>query len=683
MPKDKKSKKADKKSRTAEKQNKSATKAKQKERKAQKKVGSADSDAEDIDLDEVLAEYARQQAQFLKVSETSVPDPPSARASSTLIASPSSKNEVFLFGGEHYNGALAVFYNDLYIYQINHDVWRHVTSPNTPLPRSGHAWTRGGNDAAIYLFGGEFSSPKQGTFYHYNDLWRLDPNTREWSKLDPKGKGPPARSGHRMTYWKNFIILFAGFQDTSSTTKYLDDLWLYDTQTFVWHSPKLPPVSQKPDARSSFSFLPNETGAALFGGYSRMKGFAKGKHIKGGQSAQRTVLRPVIHQDNWFLRISVSSEANQAQSLPMVRWERRRRSVNLPNPARAGATMAFHKGRGVLFGGVHDVEESEEGIDSEFFNELFTWNIDRNRWFKSTLRKQRTSQKGPNRSDIGGRQRGRAKADEEDLLRNLAALETGTGISNADKMDIDLSSDEEEQTSKIEKPVSFELPHPRFNVQITVQGDILLLYGGTYEKGDREYTFDDLYAIDLGKLDGVRELFKREIEDWVGSDDEMSDDEDEDSDEDGSDMEDQGLDGVSVQDDAESTVGTSIGHGSVVTSITEPDEPMIIEEEISVIDQTRHLPHPRPFESLRDFHARTVIQWQEVILEEMRTAGASSAAVQGVKELRKKAFGRAEERYWDVRDEIREEEDRQEEAGIGEVVGLEARADALSGGRRR
>jgi hypothetical protein len=57
---------------------------------------------------------------------------------------------------------------------INKDEWRMITSPNSPLPRSGHAWCRGGNAGGIYLFGGEFSSPKQGTFYHYNDV---GPNT--------------------------------------------------------------------------------------------------------------------------------------------------------------------------------------------------------------------------------------------------------------------------------------------------------------------------------------------------------------------------------------------------------------------------------------------------------------------------------------------------------------------------
>ena len=220
MAKDAKKKKAEKKARVASKQEK---KSSQKEKKQSKKAKDEDSDAEDVDLDSILAEYQKQQERFLKVTEVSS-DPPSPRASSTLVASPSNSNEVFLFGGEYYNGSLATFFNDLFIYKINSDDWRRVTSPNSPLPRSGHAICQGGNAGGIYLFGGEFSSPKQGTFYHYNDFWRLEPGTREWTKIEAKN-GPPARSGHRMTYFKNYIVLFGGFQDTSQQTKYLQDVW--------------------------------------------------------------------------------------------------------------------------------------------------------------------------------------------------------------------------------------------------------------------------------------------------------------------------------------------------------------------------------------------------------------------------------------------------------------------------
>jgi len=169
MAKDKKGKSEGKKAKAAEKKVKQEKKSSKKNDAKSKKERAADSDAEDVDLDSVLAEFAKKQEAFLKVTETTC-EPPKARASSTLIASPESENELFLFGGEYFNGALAEFYNDLYVYLIAKDEWRVVTSPNSPLPRSGHAWCRGGNAGGVYLFGGEFSSPKQGTFYHYNDV---------------------------------------------------------------------------------------------------------------------------------------------------------------------------------------------------------------------------------------------------------------------------------------------------------------------------------------------------------------------------------------------------------------------------------------------------------------------------------------------------------------------------------
>jgi hypothetical protein len=167
MAKDKKSKSEDKKKKLAEKKQKQEKKGEKKSAAKTAKTKADDSDAEDVDLDAVLAEFAKKQEQFLKVTEV-VCEPPKPRASSTFIASPSNSNELFLFGGEYFNGALASFYNDLYVYATNKDEWHLVTSPNAPLPRSGHAWCRGGNAGGIYLFGGEFSSPKQGTFYHYN-----------------------------------------------------------------------------------------------------------------------------------------------------------------------------------------------------------------------------------------------------------------------------------------------------------------------------------------------------------------------------------------------------------------------------------------------------------------------------------------------------------------------------------
>lgn len=156
MAKEKKGKSDAKKAKLAEKKQKQEKKAQKKEKaKASKLDGS---DAEDVDLDAVLAEYKKAQEEFVKITETVSEEPPKPRSSSTFLASPSNSNQLLLFGGETWNGALANFYNDLNIYYTDRDEWHCVTSPNAPLPRSGHAWCRGGNQKdSVFLFGGEFS----------------------------------------------------------------------------------------------------------------------------------------------------------------------------------------------------------------------------------------------------------------------------------------------------------------------------------------------------------------------------------------------------------------------------------------------------------------------------------------------------------------------------------------------
>lgn len=686
MAKDKK-KSADKKAAKAAKAAKQEKKASKKDKKVATKNKNVDSDAESIDLDDVLAQYAKEQEQYHAITET-ISEPPSARTATTLLGNPANENEILLFGGEYFNGATAHFYNDLFVYNVKQDVWKHVTSPNSPLPRSGHAWCRAGNTKDVYLFGGEFSSPKQGTFYHYNDFWRLDPTTREWTRVETKGKaaGPPARSGHRLVAFKQYILLFGGFQDTSATTKYLNDLWIYDCVNFSWHAPKLQVARAVPDARSSFSWLPHEQGAVLFGGYSRVKATAamnkqqqqqKGKKGTsgggGGGGSSRVVLKPKVHEDTWYLRIVPPASDAPAGTLPTVSWERRKRPANAPNPPRAGATMAFHKGRGIMFGGVHDVEESEEGIDSEFFNQLFVWNIERNRYMPLSLRRPKANpnKRAAQQAAMSRRERGRV--DEEELMANLRALELKAGTGGApagEDEDAKAKEEDEEEASRPEKPRLYEFPHPRFNAALAVQGDILYIYGGTFEKGDREYTFDELWSINLNHLDGVVEIFKRELEDWQGSDDEAeTDEEEEDDDEDDEEEEQEDkTDTASIP----STAPTSVSGKPESAAEEDPGTT----EEISALTDT--LPHPRPFESLRDFYARTSEAWQTLVVDELTKS--SRGTEKTPKEIKKAAFDQAEEKWWDCREEIRALEDEQEAAGIGEVVSLADKAGGEGAG---
>ena len=382
------------------------------------------------------------------------------------------------------------------------------------------------------------------------------------------------------------------------------------------------------------------------------------------------------------------------------------------------------------------MEESEEGIESEFFNSLFVWNVDRNRFFPLSLKRPRQRQ-GPGKGREAAaaaalaersRRGGRAKADEADLLRNLASLEArgdGDGDSKSKSNSIKsimrttdepmpmegieyTAQDEsdEEGGGKVEKPVWFEMPHARFNAQVSVHKDVAYIFGGTYEKGEREYTFDDMYAVDLGRLDGVKVIYYNEPRDWHAreeddeeddeeedeGDDESEDDEGEESEDEDKEEEDENEDGEKDEIPEEDTGAMDIETATITSPTTSSTT---IDTSTST---TSTSPHPRPFESLRAFYARTLPQWQDIVLQDLRratnnhnldannnnnnttnsTSGNSSSEFKSIKEARKLAFDRAEARWWDVREEMGALEEEQDEAGIGEVVELAEKGGAGS-----
>ncbi|KAI5842689.1 hypothetical protein BZA05DRAFT_411960 [Tricharina praecox] len=684
MAKKDKKKTVDKKARVAEK---TARKSATKEKKSSKKAGGKDViiDATDQDIDAVLEEYARKQAQFLKVTETVLDGPPPLRSGPTLTASPASASELFLFGGETFNGSLAAFFNDLNIYNTATGSWRCITSPNSPLPRSGH-WVCATQHAGgtLWLFGGEFSSPKQNTFYHYNDFWSFECKTREWARVEVKGKAPPARSGHRMVGWKNLVVLWGGFQDTSASTKYLGDLWVFNVVSYTWTQVVLPAHGQRPDARSSFSLLPHEQGAVLFGGYSKTK-VASAQKKGGGKMAVSEIGN--VHEDSWLLRLD-------QEDMGKIRWERRKKPGNAPNPKRVGVTMAPHKGRGIMFGGVHDKAETDEGLDSIFFNELYAWSVERNRFFPLALRKARQQKRMVEQR--GGR-RDRGREAEEELFKNLARLEAEQAGKSAEEMREEeerKKADEEKERLAIlqQSELTLNLPTPRMHCALAVQDDVLYIYGGTFEKEDREIAYDELFAIDLGKLDGVRTVFSRQTEtEWVDS--ESEDDEDDEDDEEDSEEEEEEEEEVnekkpkiSEAELEERRAEKAKKKARTAPAIEVPAESPTAEDQ----EEPEHpaaedpAPHPRPFESLREFYARTSNEWQQLLIEQAEAEGKNT--MKTVKELKKDAFAIAEEKWWDCREEIRALEDEQEEAGIGEVVSLADKSGGGGGGgvgRRR
>jgi len=318
--------------------------------------------------------------------------------------------------------------------------WKTVSSPNTPSPRCSHQSVLLNSGATLLIFGGEFGTANQ--FHHFNDTWKLDLASSKWTKLDLK-KAPSARSGHRMAAWRNFAVLFGGFHQTLTSDRWFGDLWLFDNRTDLWQEVVFPSTHSLPAPRSGSQFvmLPNKDCAVLYGGYSEVRstgaegilvpskggkgGGGKGGGGGGGGSGDSNLLfrksKSVVHTDMWLLRLSPLLLSTP--SAPT--WERIR-AVGIPPSPRVGFTMSTWRDKLILFGGVLDKEGgatdegeevgpvkpttggdvvakkgahsakkgSDEIVRSAFYNDMYSFDLGRKRWYKLDLKKKKLSTRG-------------------------------------------------------------------------------------------------------------------------------------------------------------------------------------------------------------------------------------------------------------------------------------------------
>lgn len=214
-------------------------------------------------------------------------------------------------------------------------------------------------------------------------------------------------------------------------------------------------------------------------------------------------------------------------------------------PPRSGFSLAVGPaGRAILFGGVCD-EEDEETLEGDFFNDLYLYDISKNRWFPGQLKVRNVLQQsahrpplqGPllfyllntrcvwtqgNRSEKKKRRRGK-KAGEDGGQENETkqgsndaeeqpteivkevVTEDGTvitikqAISTAQESEEDDDEEEDEQGGGAAAPAVE--PCPRSSAMAAVKHGKLYLYGGMFEVGDRQFTLNDLYCLDLHKME--------------------------------------------------------------------------------------------------------------------------------------------------------------------------------------
>jgi N-acetylneuraminic acid mutarotase len=518
-------------------QEKTLQKANKKAAKSLKKElgGSAGDDVEDI-----IAELEKKEQAATAVSIESC-DPPGPRSHATLTAHPS-KDELLLFGGEFDNGQTTAVFNELYVYNIAKNEWRRVSSPNSPLPRSSHQAValEMNNEAQLWLFGGEFTSPNQSQFYHYNDVWCLHLSNMTWEKVAVKG-GPSARSGHRMIVHKRKLVIFGGFYDNGQVVRYFNDLHVFDLDTRTWlkigaaaqsASASLAPIVKRKDAadstvvetapgpRSGFHFFVNEEKncAVVYGGYRKEK-------VKG------EVERSTTLQDMWALDLTAftwtmlrkqppapkpaPSAKNQkpagakgkggkgdkadkaAEAKDKVLAKPQVTVVTGPALAsagpsvRSGASMCvIPKKRCVLFGGAVD-EESDEDMQTVCLDDMYMLRLDTMKWYPWSMRKPKAkgavaATTAAAAASAGAASEEKAKVDAHDSDAEFDSADEEDVVDPAapasDSAPSNAAASSQAHRAAAKEDLSF-MPSPRYRALLAVKGSILYLWGGIAEQG--------------------------------------------------------------------------------------------------------------------------------------------------------------------------------------------------------
>ncbi|XP_015372908.1 PREDICTED: kelch domain-containing protein 4 [Diuraphis noxia] len=306
----------------------------------------------------IVAHIEAKNKSKIKVTETKI-DNPSRRSNFSFVPHPD-KDEIILFGGEFHNGKNTIMYNDLIFYNISHNTWTLVDAPGAPPSRSSHsAVSVAVDNGQLWIFGGEFASPSEYQFYHYNDLWVFGLKNRNWTKIMAEG-GPCGRSGHRMVLSKRHLVLFGGFQDNTHNYQYFNDLYAFSLADYKWKTIKT--SGQAPSPRSGCQMFAMEDGRIIvYGGYYKEK--VKKDYDKGTILIDMYMLTPE-KGDTDFSNYRWS-KVKQAGSLPTARC------------SLSGSPISGHN-KAYIFGGVYDEEEGEDDLTSTFYNDLYMLDLEQN-----------------------------------------------------------------------------------------------------------------------------------------------------------------------------------------------------------------------------------------------------------------------------------------------------------------
>ncbi|XP_063700170.1 F-box only protein 42 [Culicoides brevitarsis] len=153
-------------------------------------------------------------------------------------------NFMYVFGGSSVGGA----FNDLWSFNLSSREWsRPVSMGNYPNPKANSSLVRYRN--TLILFGGwrQTSGNTHQPHLLFNELHCYDLEERRWT-IKNFSYGPNPTAAHTATVHRDKMVVFGGFSrlenDVQGTT---NEVWYLDLKTFVWRKPKI--LDKKPTAR--------------------------------------------------------------------------------------------------------------------------------------------------------------------------------------------------------------------------------------------------------------------------------------------------------------------------------------------------------------------------------------------------------------------------------------------------
>jgi len=624
---------------------------------------------------------------------------PAPRANATLTVSEDKHAHLYLFGGEYFDGVQNVVLDELLRWDIQKMEWKRILTPSPrPSPRCAHSCVFYKN--SLYVLGGELATADQ--YHHYKDLWKFDVVENKWQEIVVRNTGtiPTARSGHAAFVWKHYMVVFGGFYEALRDTRWFNDICVLDLQTHLWMDIPHSKLASRPEARSACNIGIFGDTAIIQGGYSKLKNPTTKSEAKVHTDAWMLHLKPILqNKPPTWERLSIK---NKSAASPMNRsgtasvthknrmlvfggvvddeqlnhkvesvffndlfaldFERRKWF-----PVRAKAKEEkIRRRRKVIDGNEEEIEivrseidvvDEEDLDDLEEGDERETAN---NGWNLDTLR-----------SKMFAFIDGDGNVVYEKVEEGVIFQKNGEEIREGDDYEEEKEEMKEEfkEETKIEFDPSPHQPHPslsnslassdvmvvnentgipeavvraeplpRINAATVVRSNILFIYGGLLEVGDREVTLDDCWSFDLRKHDKWECLWEgtmhRQV--WRGAihDDDDSyvstgaDDENDDSDESDQDVH-----------------GGHLATSNATKNEFENGMKSVLRRESTDFEKYNENPTPKKGEAMADFYSRNAEYWTRMAMERVNESARCEAERLSVKALKREAFSLAQERF--------------------------------------